>query len=217
MCCEALGKAVLYCGAESSGPCGAAWLSTIITGRSGCSSPGRATPSSRAAPTQLLVLVVRHDEDDVRPDVATFSLEAGLQTLAERHGEEQEEEESARHGLRPLNLTHSDVNPKQASGSAGTNYAMALLMPRPLLLSTSICLMDRGGLDRDHHLIPNSTPLESRPPPHPPLYSSSRPPPHPPLYSSCMEMKATLQPVVLVLWDKEMKATLQPVVLFLWD
>jgi len=29
-----------------------------------------------------------------------------------------------------------------------TNYAMALLMPRPLLLSTSICLMDHGGLDR---------------------------------------------------------------------
>jgi len=28
------------------------------------------------------------------------------------------------------------------------NYAMALLMPRPLLLSTSICLMDHGGLDR---------------------------------------------------------------------
>jgi len=28
-----------------------------------------------------------------------------------------------------------------------TNYAVALLMPRPLL-STSICLMDHGGLDR---------------------------------------------------------------------
>lgn len=35
MCCDALGKAVLYCGAESSGPCGAAWLSTISTGRWG--------------------------------------------------------------------------------------------------------------------------------------------------------------------------------------
>lgn len=32
--------------------------------------------------TQLLVLVVRQDEDDVRPDVAAVSLEAGLQTLA---------------------------------------------------------------------------------------------------------------------------------------
>lgn len=59
--------------------------------------------------TQLLVLVVRQDEDDVRPDVAAVSLEAGLQTLArgyvgvaERHREEQEEEESPRHGLRPL-------------------------------------------------------------------------------------------------------------------
>lgn len=58
--------------------------------------------------TQLLVLVVRQDEDDVRPDVAAVSLEAGLQTLArgyvgvaERHREEQEEEESPRHGLRP--------------------------------------------------------------------------------------------------------------------
>ncbi|TNN48727.1 hypothetical protein EYF80_041095 [Liparis tanakae] len=29
-----------------------------------------------------------------------------------------------------------------------TNYAMALLMPHPLL-STSICLMDHGGLDRE--------------------------------------------------------------------
>ncbi|TNN51427.1 hypothetical protein EYF80_038400 [Liparis tanakae] len=35
MCCDALGKAVLYCGAESSGPCGATWLSTIMTGRWG--------------------------------------------------------------------------------------------------------------------------------------------------------------------------------------
>lgn len=58
--------------------------------------------------TQLLVLVVRQDEDDVRPDVAAVSLEAGLQTLArgyvgvaERHREEQEEEESPRHSLRP--------------------------------------------------------------------------------------------------------------------
>jgi len=35
-----------------------------------------------------------------------------------------------------------------------TNYAMALLMPRPLLLSTSICLMDHGGLDRGPFLLP---------------------------------------------------------------
>lgn len=56
--------------------------------------------------TQLLVLVVRQDEDDVRPDVAAVSLEAGLQTLArgyvgvaERHRKEQEEEESPRHDL----------------------------------------------------------------------------------------------------------------------
>lgn len=44
--------------------------------------------------TQFLVLVVGQDEDDVRPDVAAVSLEAGLQTLArgevgvaERHGD----------------------------------------------------------------------------------------------------------------------------------
>jgi len=34
------------------------------------------------------------------------------------------------------------------------NYAMALLMLRPLLLSTSICLMDHGGLDRGPCLLP---------------------------------------------------------------
>ena len=56
--------------------------------------------------TQLQVLVVGQDEDDVRPNVASVSLEAGLQTLAgrevgvaERHSDEQEEEESARHSL----------------------------------------------------------------------------------------------------------------------
>jgi len=32
--------------------------------------------------------------------------------------------------------------------------AMALLMPRPLLLSSSICLMDDGGLDRGPWLLP---------------------------------------------------------------
>lgn len=35
MCCEAFGKNSAYCGAESSGPWGAAWLTTIITGRCG--------------------------------------------------------------------------------------------------------------------------------------------------------------------------------------
>lgn len=35
MCCEALGKCSAYCGAESSGPWGAAWLMTIMTGRWG--------------------------------------------------------------------------------------------------------------------------------------------------------------------------------------
>lgn len=59
--------------------------------------------------TQLQVLVIGQDEDDVRPDVAAVSLEAGLQTLArgemggaERHGNDQKIEESARHGHRPL-------------------------------------------------------------------------------------------------------------------
>ncbi len=67
--------------------------------------------------TQLLVLVVGQDEDDVRPDVAAVSLEAGLQTLArgevgmaERHRDEQEEEESARHGLRPLTSPKRSTN-----------------------------------------------------------------------------------------------------------
>ncbi|TNN34191.1 Cilia- and flagella-associated protein 74 [Liparis tanakae] len=42
-----------------------------------------------------------------------------------------------------------------------TNYAMALLMPRPLLLSTSICLMDHGVL----RVLPCSSPasLAGRP------------------------------------------------------
>jgi len=35
-----------------------------------------------------------------------------------------------------------------------TNYAMALLTLCPLLLSTSICLMDRGGLARGPCLLP---------------------------------------------------------------
>lgn len=35
MCCEALRKAELYWGAESSGPWGATWLRTIMTGRFG--------------------------------------------------------------------------------------------------------------------------------------------------------------------------------------
>jgi len=35
-----------------------------------------------------------------------------------------------------------------------TNYSMALLRLRPLLLSTSICLMDHGGLDRGPCLLP---------------------------------------------------------------
>lgn len=35
MCWDALGKAELYWGAESSGPWGATWLRTIITGRFG--------------------------------------------------------------------------------------------------------------------------------------------------------------------------------------
>lgn len=55
--------------------------------------------------TQLQVLVVSQDQDDVGSDVASVSLEAGLQTLArlevgvaERHRDDQEEEESARHG-----------------------------------------------------------------------------------------------------------------------
>jgi len=37
-----------------------------------------------------------------------------------------------------------------------TNYAMALLMLRPLLLSTSICLMDHRGLDRGPCLLPTT-------------------------------------------------------------
>jgi len=36
-----------------------------------------------------------------------------------------------------------------------TNYAMALLMLCPLLLSTSICLMDNGGLDHGPWLLPS--------------------------------------------------------------
>lgn len=76
----------------------------------------RITNSRDITLTQLLVLVVGQDEDDVRPDVAAVSLEAGLQTLAreevggaERHRDAQEEEESARHGLRPL--TSPNVQP----------------------------------------------------------------------------------------------------------
>ena len=65
-------------------------------------------PAAVLGLTQLQVLVVRQDEDDVRPDVASVSLDAGLQALsglelsvAERHRDEQEEEESARHDLQP--------------------------------------------------------------------------------------------------------------------
>lgn len=50
--------------------------------------------------TELHVLVVRQDEDDVRPDVASVSLDARLHPLSgrelsvsDRHGDEQEEGE----------------------------------------------------------------------------------------------------------------------------
>lgn len=59
--------------------------------------------------TQLHVLVVCHDQDYVGPDIATVSLKAGLQTLAsgavgraEGQDEEQEVQESARHGQEVL-------------------------------------------------------------------------------------------------------------------
>jgi len=45
---------------------------------------------------------------------------------------------------------HVSWGPLDLAGS----YAMALLMPRPLLLSTSICLMDHGGLGRGPCLLP---------------------------------------------------------------
>lgn len=56
--------------------------------------------------TQLLVLVVCQDQDDVGPDVAAVPLEARPQPLAgghvagaQRHKDEQEADQSARHGL----------------------------------------------------------------------------------------------------------------------
>lgn len=59
--------------------------------------------------TQFLVLIISQDQDDVWPDVAAVPLEAGLQPLAagnvdvaQRRKDEQETEESARHGLGPL-------------------------------------------------------------------------------------------------------------------
>lgn len=74
--------------------------------------------------TQLQVLVVGQDEDDVRPDVASVSLEAGLQPLAglevgvtKCHRDEEEQEESARHGL----LTPDSPN-QSAASSRSLNF-----------------------------------------------------------------------------------------------
>lgn len=59
--------------------------------------------------TQLEVLVVSQDQDDIWTDVASVSLEAGLQALAQQrldvaecHQDQQEEESSASHDLWPL-------------------------------------------------------------------------------------------------------------------
>lgn len=77
--------------------------------------------------TQLQVLVVGQDQDDVRPDVASVSLEAGLQALArlevgvaERHIDNEEEEESAPHGLQLL-------SPQQVNQSAASPVEPQLL------------------------------------------------------------------------------------------
>jgi len=55
-----------------------------------------------------------------------------------------------------LHITNSASSPESLwlHISEGPLDAMALLMLRPLLLSTAICLMDHGGLDRSPCLLP---------------------------------------------------------------
>ncbi|TNN74704.1 hypothetical protein EYF80_015022 [Liparis tanakae] len=57
---------------------------------------------------------------------------------------ESKEESGSRAATVPVEPPVAPPGPLDLAGSD----AMALLMPRPLLLSTSICLMHCGGLDR---------------------------------------------------------------------
>jgi len=54
--------------------------------------------------------------------------------------------------ISPLNIINSASSLESLLDLAGSD-AMALLMPRPLLLSTSICLMDHRGLDHGPWLL----------------------------------------------------------------
>jgi len=60
--------------------------------------------------------------------------------------------------ISPSHITNSAFSPESfwlhVSLDLAGSDAMALLMLRPLLLSTSICLIDHGGLDRGPWLLP---------------------------------------------------------------